>query len=204
MPPTNPAVPRRRRLQDGQEVRLDFLGPEDRADLLRGFEGLSPRSRYLRFFSAMPTLPDFIADGLLGTDAKNHVAIGARLIDADDRLLPPVVGVARYFRATEAAKVADPAIAVVDDLHGLGLAKILLRALSATARSNGITRFRAQVLDGNSRIRSLLRAAGAEFVDQDDAVLTYEVDIRASGPAPRGVLANLLGAMLGRARTKAR
>ncbi|MGE0624166.1 MAG: N-acetyltransferase family protein [Pseudomonadales bacterium] len=185
-------------------MELGFLGPGDRDDLMAGFEGLSKKSRYLRFFSAMPYLPDFIADGLLNTDGQDHVAIGARLLDASGSPLPPVVGVARYFRVAHATTIAEPAIAVVDDLHGQGVAKRLLRRLSAVARSNGVTHFRAQVLDGNRRMRQLLREAHAEFVEQEDGVLTYEIDIRRSAPAPRGVLARLLDAMTGSRRVSER
>jgi len=193
--PSRPTLPCRYELPDGRQIQLDYLGPDDRADLLAGFQGLSRKSRYLRFFSAMPELPDFMADGLLRTDRKDHVAIGARLLTDDDERLPPVVGVARYFRSSS-PYIAEPAIAVVDDLHGLGVGKRLLRRLSAIARSNGVTRFRAQVLDTNSRIRRLLTEAHAEFGEEDAGVLTYEIDIRASAEAPRGVLANLLSAML--------
>jgi len=196
MTSTEPIVPWRGRLSDGREVQLDNLGPADRDDLLAGFEGLSRRSRYLRFFSAMPALPDFIVDGLLRTDAANHVAIGARLVDADGHRLAPVVGVARYYRTFDSAGVAEPAVAVNDALHHLGLGKILLRKLSRTARDHGITHFRAHVLDSNQRMIELLRGARAEIVEHDDAVLIYEIDIRPSAPAPRGVLARLLAAML--------
>lgn len=195
MSSSEPIVPCRGPLADGREVQLDHLGPADRGDLLAGFDGLSRRSRYLRFFSAMPSLPDFIVDGLLRTDAANHVAIGARLVDTTGRRRAPVVGVARYFRTSESATVAEPAIAVVDDLHHLGLGKLLLRKLSRTAQRNGITHFRAHVLDSNQRMIRLLRGVRAEIVEHDDAVLIYEIDIRRSAPAPRGVLASLLSAM---------
>ena len=145
----------------------------------------------------MPELPDFIADGLLNTDPHNHVAIGARLLDAQGKPLAPIVGVARYFRAADDARVAEPAIAVADSLHKLGLGKYLLRRLSAVARSGGIIRFRAQVLAGNQRMRRLLTEAQAEFVDNDGDVLSYEIDIRKSRKAPRGVLARLLAVMQG-------
>lgn len=201
---TRPSLPCRYRLRDGRQVQLDFLGPDDRADLLAGFQGLSPKSRYLRFFSAMPELPRFIADGLLRTDRLNHVAIGARLVDGAGRRLPPVVGVARYFRTAGADTVAEPAIAVVDDLHGMGVARRLLRRLSAVARSNGVTHFRAQVLDSNRRMKQLLGDARASFVEEDDGVLTYQIDIRRSAPAPRGVLARLLAAMLSAGRVHER
>jgi hypothetical protein len=55
-------------LADGTRIRLELIGPADRADLLSGFEGLSRRSRYLRFFSAMPTLSAHLVDSLLNTD----------------------------------------------------------------------------------------------------------------------------------------
>ena len=145
----------------------------------------------------MPRLHDFILDGLLNTDPPHHVAFGARLVDAvTEARLPQIVGVARYFRASESMTVAEPAIAVVDELHGLGLGKLLLRKLSSTARANGVTHFRAHVLDENRRIKSLLKAAHAEIVEQDGAVLIYDVDIRQSAKRPRGVLTRILGAML--------
>lgn len=184
------------RIADGSRVQLDFIGPQDRADLLTGFEALSPQSRYLRFFSAMPSLPDFIADGLLRTDQANHVAIGARLVDAAGNTAPPIVGVARYYRSSESQYVAEPAIAVVDKLHHLGLGKLLLKKLSSTARANGVTHFRAPVLNDNKKIKSLLRSAKAEIVEQDGAVMIYDVDIRKSARPPRGVLARLLSVML--------
>ncbi len=190
------ALPCEYDLPDGRRVEIDYLDASDRADLVAGFEGLSPRSRYLRFFSAMPELPDFIATGLLATDQQNHVAIGARLID-EHGLQSPIIGVARYYRSDESDKVAEPAIAVADDLHHLGLGKRLLRRLSAIARANGVTHFRAQTLDSNSRMRRMLREADAEFVEQDGEVLTYQLDIRKSAHTPRGVLARLLTVMSG-------
>jgi hypothetical protein len=81
-------------LEDGSRVRLELIVPADRADLLAGFEGLSRRSRYLRFFSAMPTLSAHMVDSLLNTDADHHVP--ARAIDANGRVVPPIIGVSRF------------------------------------------------------------------------------------------------------------
>lgn len=196
-PAAHPSLPCRYQLDDGREFEVDYLQAGDRNDLLAGFAGLSAQSRYLRFFSAMPELPDFIADGLLKTDRINHVALGARLLDDSGNPIPSIIGVARYFRSAEALSVAEPAIAVVDDLHGHGIAKHLLRRLSAIARANGITHFRAQVLGDNRRMRAMLLEANATFVEQDDDVLTYQIDIRRQARAPRGVLARLLAVMQG-------
>ena len=80
-------------LIDGAHVQLSLIGPGDKRDLLTGMAGLSKQSRYLRFFSYMPTLPKSILDGLLNTDAHNHVAIGARLIGDDNLVRPSIVSI---------------------------------------------------------------------------------------------------------------
>jgi len=162
-------------LRDGRRVQLSLLGSADRADLLAGFAGLSKRSRYLRFFSVMGELPARIVDGLVNTDTRNHVAIGARLLDANDRVEAPVVGVARYFRTASGSDVAEPAVAVIDALHGQGLGRALLRAIGRHARRNGISRFRAHALADNERIRKILAASRGVLVERDGPVVVYDV-----------------------------
>lgn len=186
-----------RTLRDGARVRLQLLGPADRADLLAGFARLSRRSRYLRFFSAMGELPARILDGLLNTDPYQHVAIGARLINANDCVEAPIVGVARYFRTDGATDTAEPAVAVIDALHGRGLGRSLLRAITAHARANGVVKFRAHALADNARIRQILLASQGVLVERDGPVVVYDVDIRGRKVAPGGRLKRLLRAIIG-------
>ena len=56
------------RLADATEVAIRMLCPEDRESFLAGFEALSRESRYFRFFTAMPRLPDSVLQRLLNTD----------------------------------------------------------------------------------------------------------------------------------------
>src|SRR5262245_3265085 len=65
------------RLADATEVAIRMLCPEDREAFLAGFEGLSRESRYFRFFTAMPRLPDSVLQRLLNTDGTDHVALAA-------------------------------------------------------------------------------------------------------------------------------
>jgi GNAT superfamily N-acetyltransferase len=184
----------------GMRPRRDAVmppfNPADRSDLLAGFAALSRASRYLRFFSAMPELSGPIADGLLATDPIHHVAICARRIGDDAVPLPPIVGVARYFRDTHEADVAEPAVAVVDDLHGRGLGRLLLRTLSRHARANGIARYRAHALADNDRIRRILAASHGTVVERDGTVLVYDVDIRPRRRDRGGRLKAILQAIL--------
>jgi GNAT superfamily N-acetyltransferase len=165
-------------LADGTRVRLALIGPADRADLIAGFDGLSRRSRYLRFFSAMPTLSPRLLDSLLRTDPDLHVAIGARVMDADDRVEPPIIGVARYFCSEGSSDIAEPAVAVVDKLHGRGLGRALLAAITRYARSRGIVKMRAHALADNERVRHILRTSNGVLVERDGPVMVYDVDIR--------------------------
>jgi hypothetical protein len=41
----------RAKLEDGTEVLLRLVGPEDKALIMEGFARLSPQARYRRFFS---------------------------------------------------------------------------------------------------------------------------------------------------------
>lgn len=177
----DPHLPRVHRLRDGTPVRLRLLGPADRESLRRGFERLSPESRYRRFFTAMPKLPEAVLDRLSATDGWNHVAIGAERLSADppssesdtggEGTVPDGVGVARFVRLRDRPDVAEAAVAVVDELQGRGLGSLLLAALMTAARRRGIAHFRAEVLPENQPMRDLL----ARF--DPDAVIGHEAEV---------------------------
>jgi len=175
------------RLADGTGVRLDLIGPADRDDLLAGFADLSRRSRYLRFFSAMPRLHEALLASLLDTDPHRHVAIGARVIGPDGIIEGRIVGVARYFVPAGEHDVVEPAVAVIDALHGLGLGRVLLKALTRFARAHGIVSMRAHALADNARIRHILDTSKGVLVDRDGPVLVYDVDIRPRRRSTDGV-----------------
>ena len=101
------------RLADGTEVRLRLLGPADRERLLAAFDRLSPESRYRRFFTVTPRLPEKLLRRLLDTDGWNHFAIGAETA-TEDPTDAEGVGVARFIRLNDAPDVAEAAVTVVD------------------------------------------------------------------------------------------
>jgi len=149
-----------RRLADGTAVRLRLLRPDDRVKLLAGFARLSDESRYSRFFTAMPRLPDATLDRLLAIDGVNHLAIAA---EAGDE--PPEsaegLGIARFIRLEEAPDAAEAAVVVVDHMQRRGLGKLLLARLAAAARERGITRFRAEIMRTNQPMIALLHDVDA-------------------------------------------
>src|SRR5437764_8435288 len=85
------------RLADGTPVRLRLLRRADREKLVAAFDRLSPESRYRRFFTAMPRLPEKLLRRLFDIDGWNHVAIGAETMTADPAEAEGV-GIARFIR----------------------------------------------------------------------------------------------------------
>jgi RimJ/RimL family protein N-acetyltransferase len=165
-------------LRDGTLVRLRHLGPDDAEELAAGFARLSPESRYRRFFSPMPRLPETLLRRLTATDGYRHVALIAESIPYDDE--PPApVGVARFIRRTDKPSAAEVAVTVIDELHGQGLGRLLLQSIAALARESGVTTLVANVLSENAPMRALLsRLAPVKTVRDESGVLVYEVPLR--------------------------
>src|SRR5438309_969172 len=145
------------RLADGTAVRLRLLRRSDREKLVAAFDRLSPESRYRRFFTAMPRLPEKLLRRLFDIDGWNHVAIGAETMTADPAEAEGV-GIARFIRLKDQPAVAEAAVTVVDHMQRRGVGKLLVSALAQAARERGITRFRAEVLRTNGAILALLHA----------------------------------------------
>jgi len=162
-------------LGDGTRVRLRLLRPDDREKLLAGFARLSPESRYRRFFTAMPELPDSVVARLLATDDVNHVAIGAETATRDPETAEGL-GIARFMRLIERPDVAEAAVVVVDHMQRRGLGKLLLSTLAAAAHERGIRKFRAEVLRTNDAIVTLLHEIDAHATPAvDGPTAIYEL-----------------------------
>ena len=144
-------------LRDGTYVAVRPQTRKDRPLLAEFFAGLSPQSRYQRFFTGMPAkLPKRMLDALADVDGDRHVGIvavrGGR-----------IVGAARYLRRAEAPTVADVAFTVADEVHGRGLGGLLMRELQAHARRRGITRFVFDVLATNDAALAVATSLGARL-----------------------------------------
>jgi GNAT superfamily N-acetyltransferase len=117
-------------LRDGSRIRLRQGHSSDKQLLLRGFERLSPESRYRRFLAAMPELSEEKVRYLTEIDHHDHEAI----IALDERT-GEGIGVARYIRDPERRDAAEVAVTVIDDWQGRGLGTLLLDRCSAPARA---------------------------------------------------------------------
>jgi RimJ/RimL family protein N-acetyltransferase len=163
---------RRATLRDGTAVLLRQIRPQDRAQLAAGLRALSPESRYLRFHEDLVEFTPEQLTYLTEVDHADHEAIVA--IDLD-RPEDPGIGVARFIRDPFEREVAEAAVTVADRYQGQGAGTLLLGALAARAREEGIEVFRHYVLARNEAMLEVFDHLGASRELEADGL--WRVDL---------------------------
>ena len=138
-------------------ITLRPLRHGERRPVLDVFEGLSERSRRLRFLGSKPRL--------LERDLAQLADVGCcgrEAVAAIERETGRTVGIARFVRDAGAPE-AEIAFEVVDDWQGRGLGRRLLAALREQALAEGVLRFRALIAHGNLPAFALVRGVGEEL-----------------------------------------
>lgn len=136
----------------GDVVHLRPIRPEDAPALIRFHQGLSPQSVYRRFFFVHPTLSSAEAARFTRIDYVDRLALVA---EADGQM----IAVGRYERVPGTNR-AEVAFVVADAYHHHGFGTLLLATLAGAARDNGITRFVAQTLAGNTDMMGVFTGSG--------------------------------------------
>jgi GNAT superfamily N-acetyltransferase len=158
------------RLNNGTEVTIRRIRPDDKALLVAAVERLSPRSARLRFLAPKNRLTSAEQRYLTEIDFVNHYALVA--IQADDPR--PLVGVGRWVRDADDPQAAEIALLVSDRFQRQGLGIALGGALKDAARARGIRRFTGVTLTENeAALRLLAHLSGSLRTRVDGA--TYEV-----------------------------
>jgi len=139
-------------LADGSTVEISAARPEDYDDVRQMHTQMSPDNSYLRFFSLSSLAPEREARRLCRPAGADH---GALLARANGRL----VGAASY-EPTARPGVAEIAFAVSDDMHGRGVATLLLEHLVSLARQRGLTAFAGETLPENREMQRVFADAG--------------------------------------------
>lgn len=155
-------------LADGRRVTVRPVLPQDAEAEQSFISALSRHSRRLRFHGAVNQLPEATLRGMTVIDYRDHVALVAEVVDAEDGLR--LVADARY--AINEAGIAEFAIAVADDWQHVGLGRTLLQRLACFARGQGIERLEGAVMAGNAPMLGLMRRWGASLrADPEDAAV---------------------------------
>jgi acyl-CoA synthetase (NDP forming)/RimJ/RimL family protein N-acetyltransferase len=139
-------------LTDGTTVLIAPARPQDEQAVRQMHAQMSPDNVYLRFFSISPASADREARRVSRPADNEHCALLAWL--GED-----LVGVASYEPAGKPG-VAEIAFAVVDRMHGRGIATLLLDHLVSIARLRGLRAFTAETLADNVAMLRVFANAG--------------------------------------------
>lgn len=170
------------RLNDGTAVSLRTIRPDDEDRIREGIAKLSAESRYLRFFSPAPVLPEAVVHRLADVDGHDHIAWGALCSDCPGR---PAIGAVHAVRHRHDGPVGEFSVAVLDEFQGRGLARMMTAALLVHCRLEGLAELDVHILSGNMAAKNLVKSMGAEWTGESAGVAEYRLDVAAGIEALR-------------------
>jgi RimJ/RimL family protein N-acetyltransferase len=159
-------------LRSGDVVRIRQVRPDDAPALVRAYANLGEQSRYRRFFTAMPELPEATLKAAVEVDHVDHEALVAVPL-----LSSEIVGECRFIRLPDQFDTAEVGVTVVDAWQGRGLATALLARLSEHALQAGIEYFIAEILAENRTMLALLPGLGQVETESRGPVVTARVEL---------------------------
>jgi GNAT superfamily N-acetyltransferase len=143
------------------------------------FAGLSPQSRYLRFFAAVTPGPELLRR-MSGGDGHTDVLVAVRE--------GVIIGHAMAADQADArgTRTADVGVVVADAWQGLGVASALMNALITDARSRGVTSLTMDVLPGNRAMLAMIASHWpAAHISGSADFVTFRIPLRAAGSSGR-------------------
>jgi CRP-like cAMP-binding protein len=157
------------RVRDGTDLLLRPVLPGDDERTVHGHIQFSSETLYRRFMTARtptPALMHYLAE----VDYVDHFVWV--VTDGSD----PVAD-ARFVRDTTDPTVAEIAFTVADAYQGRGIGTFLIGALSLAAKVDGVERFTARMLSGNTPMRAIMDRFGAVWEREDIGVITTVIDV---------------------------
>jgi acyl-CoA synthetase (NDP forming)/RimJ/RimL family protein N-acetyltransferase len=143
-------------LADGATVHVRPIRPADADAIVALHARFSERTRYLRYFSPYPRIPERDLQRFVNVDHRDREAL---VVSAGSDL----IAVGRYERLGPTADEAEVAVVVEDAHQGRGIGSTLLEHLAAAAQQAGIHRFVAEVLPVNSGMLRVFADAGYQI-----------------------------------------
>jgi RimJ/RimL family protein N-acetyltransferase len=179
-------------LRSGDIVRMRQVQPDDAPALVRAYANLGEQSRYRRFFTVMPELPEATLKAAVEVDHTDHEALVAVPL-----LSTEIVGECRFIRLPDQPDTAEVGVTVVDAWQGRGLGSALLARLSERALEAGIEYFTAEVLAENRTMLALLPSLGQVETESHGPVVSARVEL---AEAPRQANPDFLDLLAAAAR----
>ena len=155
---------RKLQLNDGTDIVVRPIRPEDAEMEDRFVRELSDESRYFRFMNQLQELSQEMLVRFTQIDYHNEMAlIAVTTVDGKDEQ----IGVARY--TTNLDKTScEFALTVSDDWQHRGIGHILMRDLMDVARDRDLSEMEGQVLSNNTKMLELVQTLSFKISNNPD------------------------------------
>ncbi len=165
-------------LNDGREVLLRPIRPEDEPIEAEMLKTLSDQSLYFRFFGYVPKVTHEFLTRMTHIDYDREMALIALLEEGDKKQM---IGVVRII-SDAWGESAEFAILVADPWQGMGLGSRMTDYMLEIARDKGIKKIYASVLRANSNMIRMFKDRGFDLKSEDEGIYSAELDLEHAIP----------------------
>ena len=159
-------------LNDGTDIVIRPIRPEDAEIEARFVRELSKEAKYFRFMNAIHELSQEMLVRFTQIDYHNEMALIAVRHTGEGE---EQIGVARYTTNVD-KKSCEFALVVSDRWQGKGIAHHLMRSLMAVARDRDLEIIEGQVLSDNKKMLELMRSLDFDIEnDAEDSSIKHVV-----------------------------
>ncbi len=162
------------KLNNGEDIYIRLLTPEDRLAVEEGFKKLSEETKRLRFLQSHESLSSKELDYLTNIDNLNHVAFCAYKNEHNKDI---GIGIVRYIRSIKNPATAEIAITITDEYQGKVIGKQLIKAITKHALKNGVTKFAANAFYFNDKILNIIEKTPYKITGSEDGILQIEINL---------------------------
>ncbi|MDR3480181.1 MAG: bifunctional acetate--CoA ligase family protein/GNAT family N-acetyltransferase [Burkholderiaceae bacterium] len=160
-------------MRNGSRYIIRPVHPHDAEMLQSLVRGLSPESRYFRYFSSMHELSDRMLARFTLIDYDREMALVAiypeRKPNAEGGFdeTERIIGVSRYVTNPDKS-TCEFALVVADEFSGQGIGSRMMLAILDVARSKGLATMEGLVLTKNVNMLKLMRALDFQIKPSED------------------------------------
>jgi acetyltransferase len=165
---------RKIQLNDGTDIVVRPIRPEDAEIEARFVRELSPEAKYFRFMNSLQELSQEMLVRFTQIDYHNEMALIA-VCNSDG--VEEQVGVARYTTNLD-KKSCEFALAVSDAWAGRGIGHHLMKNLMEVARDRDLEKMEGQVLSNNHRMLQLMQNLNFKISNDPDDNAIKHVEIQ--------------------------
>jgi acyl-CoA synthetase (NDP forming)/GNAT superfamily N-acetyltransferase len=161
-------------LRDGGTAHLRPISPDDAERLVEFYAEVSPKSKYYRFFAAMPTLSEREVQRFVAVDHHDRVALVLTIAER-------IIAVGQFERLPgkqDGRDQAEVAFLVQDRHQHRGIGQLLLEHLAQVGREVDVGQFVAEILPDNTGMLQVFRDAGYQVTGGfEDGVVAMRFSI---------------------------